>query len=78
MIFACVANDGKISVIIFEKADRLTGICYVQVLNDVKIRISQGKRLGKPNKITKNVQVTFQQDGALCHTSAVALKISQG
>jgi transposase len=79
MVFACVASDGKkMPLIMFEKAERLTGVRYVQVLKEVKTWIlseyPEARDDGNPNKINKDFKFTFQQDGAPCHTSAVAQK----
>lgn len=82
MILINAAPDGnKMSLIMFEKAERRTGVCYGQVLKPVKtwILFEYLERRDKRNtsKIAKEFKFTFQQDETLCHTSAVTQKISQ-
>lgn len=68
-IYACTASDSKrMPLIMFEKAERLTGVCYVQVLKGIKLWIlsehPEARDKGNSNKIAKDFTVTSQQNVA--------------
>ena len=59
-------------LIIFEKAERPTGVRYVHVLNDFKTwnlsKYPEVRNEGNHKKFNKSFKFTFQQSGAPCHT----------